>query len=243
MSKVASTLEFTTEDFYKCSVLNLRSFIFIVCLFLILSCISAVINSFFIDRDTLDNMLLEEIMKRKRLNRMTMQHVPMRYMESFSNDNFFSDVDALSPNYSNYQFTRLTAPTDMFGNPENTQIGQAYRLLKPASKGFKDTKMELFLDVNCSVFLLNGNPFGQENVTDNKIVEQDYLVYLLNSKTKNKKFISKLVRDGDDIYKFKYQTTDPKEIEELMSFDKIVIVYKINSKEKDVLQGNFLHNI
>jgi hypothetical protein len=258
MSKVAGPLEFTADDFYKCSILNMRSFIFLLCLFFILSSISGLINSFFVDRDSLDDMLLEQIMERKKRRNLPPRFLRNNLMgggllveeydyprkfESFSNEEFFSDIDALKQNYSNYQFTRLTAPTDTFGNPENAQTGQAYRLLKPASKGITDDKMKLFLDVYCNLYLLNGNPFGKENVIQKESVEQDYLVYLMNTKTNKRKFINKLERDGDDIYKFKYETTDVKEIEELMSFDKIVIVYKIDSNETDILEGNFLRNI
>lgn len=262
MSKVAPSLEFTPDDFYKCSVLNMRSLIFIICLFFILSCISTLINSFFVDRDTLDDLILEQIMKRRHPRRIT-QFNP-RFMrdnlmgqgilveeypgmpkisslekfsnEQFSNDTFYSYADISKPNYPYYQFTKLTAPTDIFGNPDNYQIGEAFRLLKQANDG----KMGLFLDVSASLYLLNANPFGKDNVANNKIIDQDYLVYLINTKTNAKKLLSKLIRDGDDLYKYKYQTTDKKEIEDLLSFDKIIVVYKKDSKEKNILQGNFL---
>lgn len=267
MSKV-QPLEFTTEDFYKCTALNIRSLIYVVCFFLLLSCISALINSFFMDRDTMDDILLEEIMKRRRSRRTFNQRfmrdnllgrgiVVEEYPtllekglpkmssletftnETFSNDDFYSYVDVLKPNYSNYQYTRLTPPNDIFGNPENYQIGEAYKLLKPLD----EKRMELFLDVSAGLYLLNANPFGKDNVSDNKVVDQDYLIYLLNTKTKDKKLLSKLAKDGDNVYKYTYKTTNPKEIEELMAFDMVNIVYKKDSKEMVVLQGNFMRNI
>jgi len=267
MSKVASALEFTADDIYKCSVLNMRSFIFILCFIFILSCISAIINSFFIDQNTMDDLILEEIMRRRQMRNQTRflqnnlegkgllieeyqknlkpseQGMMEPVIEKFSNEDFYSEIDSLKPNYSNYQFTRLTGPNDEFGNPANYQTGQAYRLLRPASKNFMDKKMELFMDIQANLFLLNGNPFGEENVADNKVSQQDYLVYLVNTKTDKKRFVNKLLRDGDDIYKFKYQTVDPEEIKELLSYDKIIITHKKDSSEKEVLQGNFLKNI
>ena len=64
-----------------------------------------------------------------------------------------------------------------------------------------------------------------------------YKVYLINSKTGDRKYLDNLKKDNDGMYKLKYKTT--KNIAELVPYDEINIVYSLDKDEQLLLSGKF----
>lgn len=146
-----------------------------------------------------------------------------RMLEEFSNNELYAYN---SSQYSDYQSIPLLAPFDQFKNPENLLFGQANRqiYLKNNTKIFN-------LEIYCNLFVLDGNVY---NVSKN--IKHSYKVYLLNDKTKTKMYLDDLKKDGDGIYKLKMKSEN---VQELVQFNHIVIVYSLNNKEQIILQGQF----
>lgn len=157
-----------------------------------------------------------------------------RSMENFSNDLFYSYKDTINPNYSNYQTTPLTPPSNDEGNPSNLLFGQANRILMTT----KDDLMNLDFNVFADLFVLNGNPFGQDNVNKDYNKTQSYKVYL-SKNGKDLKFIDTLTKENDGMYKLKFRTKDQAQIKDLLTFNQIFIKYQIDDKEITLLQGKF----
>lgn len=149
-------------------------------------------------------------------------------IEPFSNNEIFSYSDAIKPNYSNYQTLALTAPSTKEGNPSNLLFGQANRIITTI-----DNKMTLELNIFANLFVLNGNPFGQNDINKDFNKKQNYLVYT------NSKLTGELKKDGDGVYKLKLKTKDQNEIKELISNNELSINYKVDNKEITLLKGNF----
>jgi len=61
-------------------------------------------------------------------------------------------------------------------------------------------------------------------------------VYLINDKTKSKMFLTDLKKDGDGVYKVNVKSTD---VDTLVKYNIIAIVYSLDDKELLVLQGYF----
>lgn len=154
--------------------------------------------------------------------------------EQFSNDYIFSDKDTINPNYSNYQSTALTPPTTPEGNPSNLLFGQANRTVISNPDG----TMSLFFEIFCDLFVLNGNPFGEANtIQDLKPTPQKYLVILKN--TSSVMQLGELSKNSDGVYKLKYKTNDTKQIQNIVSFNEVQIVYTIAGASNLILSGKF----
>lgn len=154
-------------------------------------------------------------------------------MENFSNDLFYSYKDTINPNYSSYQTTPLTPPDNIEGNPSNLLFGQANRILST-----KDDVVSMDLNVFADLYILNGNPFGQDNINKDYYRTQAYLVYLAKN-GQNLKLIDSLTKENDGVYKLKFRTKDQEQIKDLLTFNQILIKYKIDDKEITILQGKF----
>lgn len=215
----------TFKDAMICSAFQFKLLFFICFVFIFISCIMGLINTFFTDPQEL-----------KQINKCMNN---CYNMENFGNDEFFSDKDTINPNYSNYQTTALTAPSDTNGIAINSLFGQAYRIFQA-----NDTPL-LNFEVYCDLFVLNGNPFAQDIVGNpfgpsaaSKDVNSKYLVYLMN--TTDKYLAGSLIKNGDGVYKLKINTTDTTQIKKLLSYNQISIVFKADDNlETVLLQGKF----
>jgi len=216
----------TFQDAMICSAFQFKLFFFICFILILISCIVGIVNVLFSDPQEL-----------KKINKC-MDNCYNQGMESFGNDEFFSDKDTINKNYSNYQTTALTAPNDENGNPTNILFGQAYRIFQAG-----ETPL-LNFEVYCNLFVLNGNPFSQDIVGNPFIPTTNtnisYLVYLMDNSGTDKYLAGPLVKNSDGIYKLKINTKDPVQIKKILQYNKISIVFKDdNSLETVLLQGKF----
>lgn len=146
-----------------------------------------------------------------------------RLIEEFGNDELY---EYNSSQYSDYRSVALLPKNDDFNNPENLLFGQAKRYVY-----IKDDVKHINFDIYCNLFVLDGSVYGES-----KGVNQKYKVYLINDKTKSKLFLTDLKKDGDGIYKVNVKSTD---VDTLIKYNIIAIVYSLNNKELVLLQGLF----
>lgn len=153
-------------------------------------------------------------------------------IEHFSNDAIYGYSDIVAPNYSNYQTTPLTPENTDEGNPSNLLFGQANRIITTT-----DDVMTLNLNIFANLYVLNGNPFGQDElkVTNEK---QQYLVYVAKN-GKELKLLDELTKEQDGLYKLKYKTKAQEQIKDLMTYNELIIKHKINDKSTVLLKGKF----
>lgn len=144
-------------------------------------------------------------------------------IEEFSDDKLYSYSKS---QYADYQSIPLLAKNDDFNNPENLLFGQANRHIY-----IKDDVMIANFEIYCNLFVLDGSIYG-----GSEKVNQKYKVYLLDTKTKSKMFLSDLNKDGDGIYKLKVKSKD---VETLVKYNVIEIVYSLDNKEEVLLRGQF----
>lgn len=147
-----------------------------------------------------------------------------KLIEEFSNDELYSYKKS---QYADYQSVPLLAQNDKFNNPENLLFGKANRHIY-----IKDELKTINFEIYCNLFVLDGSIYGGKEKVDHK-----YKVYLYNNKNKSKMYLSELQKDGDGIYKLKFKSND---VEELIKYNQIHIVYSLNNKEQLILQGYFL---
>ena len=144
-------------------------------------------------------------------------------IEEFSDDKLYSYK---KNRYADYQSIPLLAKNDEFNNPENLLFGQANRHIY-----IKDDIMIINFEIFCNLFVLDGSIYGES-----KRVNQKYKVYLLNDKTKSKMFLNDIEKDGDGIYKLKVKSKD---VETLVKYNVVEIVYSLDDKEQVILRGHF----
>lgn len=144
-------------------------------------------------------------------------------IEEFSDDKLYSYSKS---QYADYQSIPLLAKNDEFNNPENLLFGQANRHIY-----IKDDVMIANFEIFCNLFVLDGSIYGES-----KRVNQKYKVYLLNDKTNSKMFLNDIEKDGDGIYKLKVKSKD---VETLVKYNVVEIVYSLDNKEEVVLRGKF----
>ena len=142
------------------------------------------------------------------------------YVEHFSNDEMYSFKSAP---LSTYQSIPLLAPSE-----DNLFFGQAKRFVS------SQEKVVYRLEVYCNLFVLDGNIYDK---AERNTTKQKYSVFLRNSKTRGSMKIGDLVKDGDGIYKLKF--ISDKNINDLVSYDQINIVYSLNNNEQILLSGKF----
>jgi hypothetical protein len=218
MSDISTTLSmkgpvFTANELITCSIFNLKMFLFVLMIIICISCLSSCLNSLF----------TEELHTNKNKYPRNMCR-----LEEFGNDQFYSYKDTINPGYFTYQNAALTSDSN------NLIFGQAkkyvYTLLKSA-------KPVYIIEIFANLYVLNGNPFGVEKLgIDNTSFKHKYIAYLKNTKTGKKINIGQLLRDGDGVYKLKFQSDD---INEYTKFNEIEIVHQSPQKEILVLTGKF----
>lgn len=196
----------------QCSMFQLKMILFIIFIFILTSILTSSFTMIFGPKRALYN---------KGCN-----------IEQFSNDKMFGYSDIVSPNYSNYQTTPLTPENTKEGNPSNLLFGQANRIITTT-----DNLMTLNLNIFANLYVLNGNPFGQDNLKVTK-KDQSYLVYLARN-GKDLKLIDELTKEQDGLYKLKFKTKDQEQIKDLMTYNQLIIKYKIDNKSTVLLKGKF----
>jgi hypothetical protein len=148
-------------------------------------------------------------------------------MEKFSNEDMMSFSYEKS---SEYQSIPLLAQMDENNNPKNLFFGQANRFIIS-----KNGKLNYRLELYCNLLVLNGNIYDTA-----KNVDQMYKVFLINTKTGKQVFLDILKKDGDGMYKIKFNSLDiNKEAQEFIEYDKIQIIYSLDNKDNILLEGKF----
>lgn len=227
----------------QCSMFQLKLILFIIFIFILTSMLTSSITMIFGQRGHYNYN------SKRRFNRCPMRGCPCcksgrcerncecgcGNVEQFSNDEIYSYSDTISPNYSNYQTTPLTAPNTESGSPSNLLFGQANRIITTT-----DNKMTMNFNIFANLFVINGNPFGQLDINKNFSKKQQYLVYLSRN-GKDLKLIDELTKDQDGVYKLKFKTKDQEQIKNMLTFNQILIKHKIEGKaEQDtLLSGKF----
>lgn len=214
MSDISTTLSmngpiFTQGEILSCSIFNLKMFLFVLMILICISCLSSCLNSMFSSG--------EEMEIQSECN-----------LEQFSNDNFFSYKDAIYPNYSHYQSASLTSKTN------NLVFGQANRYVYP---DMKDKQPMYILEIFANLYVLNGNPFGVTKLTlDGTPFKHKYIAILKETKTGKRKEIGQVKRDGDGLYKLKFNSKEPNEF---IIYNELEIVHRTDEKDTPVLNGRF----
>ena len=223
MSDISTNLSmkspmFTMDEILTCSIFNMKLLFYVIMFIICILCMSSCLNLLFAsDND-------EELYRMNRRNRMRMYN-----QECFSNDDFYSYKDTINKGYFTYQNASLTSPTN------NLIAGQAKRYTYP---GLNNTGAIYILDIFANLYILNGNPFGKEDIKISDLsYKHKYIVYLKQTKNNNRLNIGQLIRDGDSIYKLKFKSED---INKYVDFNEIEIVYlDAQNKEKVILSGKF----
>lgn len=221
-----------SSEFIQCMTFNFRLLFAISMFFILWSILMSCLNSIKLGFD--DNIIYEPV----KLNGMSMMCgcnktncacKSIEQFENFSNDEMYSYKKSPS---SSYQSIPLVAKDD-----ENLLFGQANRFIMIENdpvfegQGQGPSKITYRLEIYCNLFVLGGNIFNQ------KLDQQMYKVYLINSKTGEVKYLNNLTKDNDGMYKLKYKTTN--DIEKLVKYDQINIVYTLNKDEQLLLSGKF----
>lgn len=157
------------------------------------------------------------------LRRCSCNKCRSRLIEEFGNNELYEYEKS---QYLDYKSIPLLPKNDEFNNPENLLFGQAKRYVY-----IKDDIKHINFDIYCNLLVLDGNVYGES-----KRVNHTYKVYLINDKTKSKMFLTDLKKDGDGIYKVNVKSTD---IDKLIKYNIIAIVYSLDNKESLILQGLF----
>lgn len=220
---------FTTnpQEFYQCMKFNFKM-IFAMCfaillLCLCISCLNSVLKPSQIATDYEDDVINYDPallnIKCNCVNNKCKCHSNM--IETFSNDEIYSYKSAQA---SNYQNIPLLAP-----NNENLFFGQAKRYITSVDK-----ILNYRLEIYCNLLVLDGNIYDKYPP---KTVKQRYSVKLRNSKSNDVLEIGDLEKDGDGIYKLKYKTQQ--DVENLVKYDTVDIVYLLYDNEQLLLRGKF----
>lgn len=198
-------------------ILNISLTIIIICL--LISCFNSVftpVDSIVYDPVTLNKMRPYGMRTCNCLgNRCKCKNT--NDIENFTNEVSFKKT-------SNYQNIPLLSPTN-----ENLLFGQAQRYIIS-----RNDEMIYRLEINCNLFILGGNVFGEKITED---ANDKYIVVLKNSKDNKKLIIGDLVKDGDGIYKLTYISKE--NIQYLGQCDTVEIVYVIKDKSQTILAGTF----
>ena len=215
ISSIPTTLSnsslFTENELIKCSVFNLKMFLFVLFIIICMSFLFSSLNSFFSDRSDSDG---DDI------------YLKHRCSEHFSNDEMYSYKDAINPSYSNYQSTPLTSSSN------DLIFGQANRYIYPETTSGKN---HYRLEIYASLYVLNGNPFGSEKL-EIKDHPHKYIANLKSTKTGKKLSIGQIKKDGDGVYKLKLDTD---ELQKYIEYNEVEVVYHSEEKETVLLNGKF----
>jgi len=234
--------ELTETDMMKCMNFNFKILLYICLIIIIFSLLISCLNSIimpisnFDDNITYESPSMIQIVCKcvngkckcdKYQNRGYQENFDNDNKENFSNDDLYSYKTQESANYISIP---LLSPFDEFKNPSNLFFGQANRYINTIGGNNVYYRLEIF----CNLLVLDGNIY---DVAKRGNTNQKYIVYLLNDKTNKKKLIGDLYKDGDGIYKIKINFKD--NIEELLSYNKLIIIYSLDNQEQILLEGSF----
>ncbi len=134
----------------------------------------------------------------------------------------YSPISKMS--LATYQSIPLTSPDTEDSAPSNLLFGQANRYVST-----NDDDVTLTIEINANLYVLNGNVF-QKGTPPN----HSYKAYL------GDKLLGTLVKDGDGIYKLKYnEVLKTKAAKELEKTRVLKIVYEKESVKQTLLIGEF----
>jgi hypothetical protein len=147
----------------------------------------------------------------------------MNMYENFSTDNYYSYK---SMDYSNYSSIPLTAPNISKNNqsPRNLLFGNANRIISSGADG----KLYYNIEVTANLYVLGGQVYDRPN---QKLIQQDYIVQLVNSKNNKSFVVGNLKRDGDGLYKLKYKVDVNNipsaigDVNELANYNIVQVIY------------------
>lgn len=203
---------FSQNEILTCSLFNLKMFLFTITLIICISCVSSCFLPY--NTSTKDTQNTQDIQDTQ---------------ENFGNNEFFSYKDTINPGYFTSQYTVLTSSVDsLIVGEANMYVTNDILLKVPV----------YILDVDCDLYIINGNPFGQKlaNVLDYKNSVQKYMVHLNRTKTGENIHLGQLLKDNDGVYKLRFKST---ELEKYATFNEVQIIYEIDGKDSILLSGKF----
>ena len=231
MSSISSvpTSLFTTDEIVTGSIFNIKVILILIFICIVYSCLM----SFFYDPETSG---VQSVLTTKTCICNNDKCKCKSSQENFSNDLFFSYKDTLNPSFGYATTASLISPT------ENLIGGFASRVVSPKvnwknPNGISKVN-EFALDMYCSLYVLNGNPFAQTiaySADNQKPVDEHYRVYLVNN-AGDKLYIDNLYKNGDGEYKLKFRSDSP---EKFLDYNKVLVTFVIQGKETPILTGAF----
>jgi len=146
-------------------------------------------------------------------------------------------------NYSNYARIPLTSLDTDVQSPQNIVFGSATRMI---SENIIDKKMYYILNVEANLYILGGNIYDDVN---QKVINQNYTVQLVNQKTKSVLILGNLKKEGDGLYRYTFKIDTDKlptgTLDELMNYNVVQIIYvtmdpvkKTVTDSQTIIQGN-----
>lgn len=162
----------------------------------------------------------------------------MNMCENFSTDNYYSYK---SMDYSNYSSIPLTAQNTSKDDqsPRNLLFGNANRIITSGADG----KLYYNMEVTANLYILGGQVYDQPN---QKLLQQDYIVQLVNSKNNKSYVLGNLKRDGDGLYKLKYKVdvnnipASIGDVNELANYNIVQIIYITKDLSGKILSSNVM---
>lgn len=231
-SETIATELTNTSCLTECTYINTRIILNISFTIIVICLLISLFNSIF---NPVDSIVYDPVtLNRMRPNGMGNclgNRCKCNAIENFTNgiENFTNGIQNFTNEVtfkmaSNYQNIPLLSPTN-----ENLLFGQVQRYIMS-----KNDEMIYRLEINCNLFILGGNVFGEKISED---ANDKYIVVLKNTKDNKKLIIGDLVKDGDGIYKLTYISKE--NIQYLAKCDTVEIVYVINDKSQTILSGTF----
>jgi hypothetical protein len=240
-SETIATQLTNTSCLTECAYINTRIILnisfAIIAICLLISCFNSIFNP--VDSIVYDPVTLNRMqMRPNRMCNCTGNRCRCNAIENFTNgienftngiENFTNGIESFTNEVtfktaSNYQNIPLLSPTN-----ENLLFGQAQRYIMS-----RNNEMIYRLEINCNLFILGGNVFGEKITED---ANDKYIVVLKNTKDNKKLIIGDLVKDGDGIYKLTYISKE--NIKYLGQCDTVEVVYVIKDKSQTILSGTF----
>ena len=162
----------------------------------------------------------------------------MNMYENFSTDNYYSYK---SMDYSNYSSIPLTSPNISKNNqsPRNLLFGNANRIISSGADG----KLYYNIEVTANLYVLGGQVYDRPN---QKLIQQDYIVQLVNSKNNKSFVVGNLKKDGDGLYKLKYKVDVNNipaaigDVNELANYNIVQVIYITKDLSGKILSSDVI---
>lgn len=213
MSEISSTLSknISLENLTIYTIFNVNMLIFIIAVIICTCILSSCINS------------------------LALSSIKPKYnIEEFSDNSNNNSNRFLTDNYvfkNNVKFESIPLTSH-----NSILFGQAKRYIHQTSESQNPLYI---LEIYANLYILNGNPYGKEHVSKNKLVKQQYNVYLINTRTNDRMLIDALYKDSDGVYKLKFKSN---EANKYVDYNKVEVVHRYEDNEYPVLTGGFSNN-